>query len=205
MTGWDPYLDLDAGVLRNRLGITDAAELARAEAELTALRLVELRSDPPSGDYDLAHLQAFHRHIFGDVYGWAGELRTVSIGKGHLFCLPQHLESFAGEVFGRLHRDGLLRGLAPDAFVTGLADLLGDINALHPFREGNGRTQRAFLTQLARDAGFVLRWTAMDPAENDEASRAAHQGDPSGLRAMLARLVQPLPQPPPQRPASDDS
>lgn len=205
MTDWDPYLDLDAGVLRNRLGITDAAELARAEAELTALRLIELRTDPPAGDFDLAHLQAIHRHIFRDVYDWAGELRTVSIGKGHLFCLPQHLESFAADVFGRLHREDLLRGLDVDAFVTGLAELLGDINALHPFREGNGRTQRAFLSQLARDAGFVLRWTAMDPAENDEASRSAHRGDPSELRAMLTRLVEPVPGPPPQRPASDGS
>ncbi len=104
MTGWDPYLDLEHGVLRNRLGITDPGELSRVEAELTALRLVELRQRPLPGGYDLAHLQAFHAHIFGDIYDWAGQLRTVSIGKGHLFCLPQHLESFAHEVFDRLER-----------------------------------------------------------------------------------------------------
>lgn len=86
---WDPYLDLRSGVLRNRLGITDAAELAGAEAELTGYRLMELRTRPLPGSYDLPHLQAFHRYIFGDVYDWAGELRTVPLGKGGaLFCPP---------------------------------------------------------------------------------------------------------------------
>lgn len=206
MTGWDPYLDLSTGVLRNRLGLTDPAELARAEAELTALRLIELRQHPLPGHYDLAHLQAFHRYIFGDIYDWAGEIRTVSIGKGQLFCLPQHIDSFATEVFGRLRRQNYLRGREVDEvdeFVDRLAELLGDINALHPFREGNGRTQRAFLAQLVGAAGYLLRWIAMDPAENTDASRAAHQGELFGLRTMLARLVQPLPHPPAPRGPSE--
>ncbi|BBG03574.1 MULTISPECIES: Fic/DOC family protein [Pseudonocardia] len=201
----DPYLDLDAGVLRNRLGITDAGELARAEAELTALRLIELRQEPLPGRYDLDHLQDFHHHIFCDIYDWAGELRTVSLGKGQLFCLPQHLESSGEDIFDRLHRTQLLRGRHLGSFVTGLAELLGDINALHPFREGNGRTQRAFMAQLARAAGYELRWTAMDADENNHASRLSLAGDNSALHAMIARLVQPVPDPPPQRPASDDS
>ncbi|MGH3768471.1 MAG: Fic/DOC family protein [Pseudonocardiaceae bacterium] len=97
----DPSIDVDAGVLRNRLGITDAAELAQAESELTSYRLIELRRTGLPGWYDLAHLQAFHRYIFGDVYDWAGELRSVSIGKGDLFCLPQHLGSSSEDVFGK--------------------------------------------------------------------------------------------------------
>ena len=115
MTGPDPYLDLATGVLRNRLGITDPGELAQAEAELTALRLIELRQAPLPGRYDLDHLQDFHHHIFSDLYDWAGQLRTVSIGKGQLFCLPQHLETFAADIFdpfvsGRENGTGL--GLA---------------------------------------------------------------------------------------------
>ncbi|WP_051581817.1 Fic/DOC family protein [Pseudonocardia acaciae] len=176
MTGPDPYLDPTTGVLRNRLGITDPAELARAEAELTALRLVELRRTPLPGHYDLAHLRGFHRFIFGDVYDWAGEPRTVSIGKGHLFCLPQHIDSFAADIFGRLAGWSYLRELDRDEFLDRLAELLADINALHQFREGNGRTQRAFLTQLADDAGYQLRWTAMDPATNVEASKTRAPG-----------------------------
>jgi cell filamentation protein len=207
VSAWDPYLDLSTGVLRNRLGITDPAELARAEAELTALRLVELRRVALPGCFDLAHLRAFHRFIFGDVYDWAGEPRTVSIGKGQLFCLPQHIESFAAEVFGRLAGRRFLRGLGRDEFLDLLAELLADINALHPFREGNGRAQRAFLSQLASDAGYLLRWTAMNPETNIEASRRAHQGNNEPLRAMLDPLlsVGELPRPPAPRSPSDNS
>ncbi|WP_226364804.1 Fic family protein [Pseudonocardia sp. ICBG162] len=190
MTGPDPYLD--TGVLRNRLGISDPAELAQAEAELT-------------GRYDLDHLQDFHHYIFSDLYDWAGQLRTVSIGKGQLFCLPHHLETFADDIFTRLQAQQVLRGRDLDGFVTGLAELLGDINALHPFREGNGRTQRAFLAQLAHDAGYELRWTTMDPAENNRASALSLAGDSSALHTMLAHLVRPLRQPPQSRPASTDS
>jgi PHD/YefM family antitoxin component YafN of YafNO toxin-antitoxin module len=81
----DPYLDPASGVLRNLLGITDAAKLARAEAALSASRLIDLERRLP-GRYDLAHLQTFHRYILGDVYDWAGQLRTVSIAKGSVFC-----------------------------------------------------------------------------------------------------------------------
>lgn len=186
---WDPYLDLEHGVLRNKLGITNRGELARAEATLTAARIYELARAPIAGGYDLAHLQAIHRYVFGDVYDWAGQLRTVSIGKGSLFCLPQHLESFAVDIFGRLARTDHLRGVNRDEFVDQAAALLADINALHPFREGNGRTQRVFLGQLARETGYPIRWAAMDPVANIAASRAAHAGDNRQLRQMLDDLV----------------
>ena len=186
---WDPYLDLSTGVLRNLLGITDATQLADAEADFTTLRIAQLHRTPLPGSYDLAHLQAFHRHIFGDLYDWAGELRTVSIGRRILFCLPEHLAVDGEELFAWLARAGFLRDLDRGAFVDGLAELLCDINALHPFRDGNGRTQRAFVAQLARDAGYTVRWSAMDPAENVVASRAAHEGDVARLHAMLDKLV----------------
>jgi len=123
----DPYLDPASGVLRNLLGITDAAELARAEAALSASRLIDLERRRLPGRYDLAHLQAFHRCILGDVYAWAGQLRTVSIAKGSVFCLPQHLESYAADVFGRLAAADRLRGLARDPFITGLAGFLAKL------------------------------------------------------------------------------
>src|SRR5262249_12963421 len=140
--------------------------------------------------YDLAHLRAFHRHIFGDVYDWAGELRTVRIGKGGaLFCPPDELLTTADEIFGRLAAADYLRGLQRAEFTDRLTELLADLDGLHPFREGNGRTQRAFLAQLARDAGYRLRWSRMDPATNATASRTARDGDTGPLRAMLESLV----------------
>ena len=79
----DPYLDPRTGVLRNRLGITDPAELARAEARLAAGReAILFRARLDLGGYDLAHLQAIHRHLFGQIYDWAGQVRTVNMSKG---------------------------------------------------------------------------------------------------------------------------
>lgn len=187
--GSDPYIDRDSGVLRNRLGITDATLLERADADFSVLRLAQLRRHPIPGDYDLPHLSRFHHHIFRDIYPWAGELRTVVISKGSPFCLPQHIEAFAADLFARLAEATYLRGRGRDQFVDGLTDLLGDLNALHPFRGGNGRTQRAFCSQLARDAGHQIRWALMDPRENIAASHSSLRGNNTAMRGLLDRIV----------------
>lgn len=193
--GTDPYLDPACGVLRNLLGITDPGKLARAEAALSASRLIDLERRRLPGSYGLDHLRAFHRYILGDVYGWAGEPRTVAIAKGSLFCLPQHLASYAADVFGRLAAADRLRGLNRDQFIGRAAEFLADVNAMHPFREGNGRAQRAFPSQLAHDAGHHIDWVRMDPDRNITASAAAHQGDLGPLTGMLNDLID-LPHPP---------
>jgi hypothetical protein len=97
------------------------AGVARAVAALSASRLIDLERRRLPGRDDLARPQAVHRCILGDVYGWAGQRRTVSIAKGSVFCLPQHLESYAADVFGRLAAADRLRGLARDPFITALA------------------------------------------------------------------------------------
>jgi cell filamentation protein len=83
----DPYLDAASGVLRNRLGISDREQLGRVEAGLSAAALADLGVRSLPGGYDLAHLQAFHREIFGDLYPWAGEIRVVAAAKSDMFCL----------------------------------------------------------------------------------------------------------------------
>ncbi|MEY9846098.1 cell filamentation protein [Streptacidiphilus sp. BW17] len=193
----DPYADPDSGVLRNKLGITDPQALAAAEADITAARLTRLAENPIPGAYDLAHLQAFHREVFGSIYPWAGQIRSIEIAKGNTqFCLVRMIPDFANDTFGRLaRRQDHLRGLDRDAFLTGLADLHGDVNALHPFREGNGRTQRAFLAQFAADAGHPIDWTRLDPERNTLASVASFNGNNGPLRAMLADLTAEQPAP----------
>jgi cell filamentation protein len=188
-TGGDPYLDPVSGVLRNLLGISDPGELAQVEAALSASRLIDLERRRLPGNYDLDHLRAFHRYILSDVFAWAGELRTVPIAKGSLFCLPPHLATAAADVFGRLAAADRLRGLNREQFIGRTAEFLADVNALHPFREGNGRAQRAFFSQLAHDAGHHIEWIRMDPDRNIAASAAAHQGDLAPLAEMLGDLI----------------
>jgi cell filamentation protein len=187
----DPYLDPRTGVFRNRLGLTDRAALAAAESDLSVARVDQLRRRRLLGRYDLEHLRAFHWTIFQDVYPWAGQLRTVLIVKaGASFCLPHQIVDTAADVFGRLAADRYLRDRDRDGFLDGLTALLAEVNALHPFREGNGRTQRAFLSQLARDAGYGLRWEHVDRDANIDAARAAADGDLAPMRALLAPVVE---------------
>ena len=108
---------------------------------------------------------------------------------GASFCLPHQIVDTAADVFARLAVADHLRGRDRAGFLDGLAPLLAEVNALHPFREGNGRTQRSFLSQLARDAGFRLDWAAVDRDANIDAARAAADGDLAPMRALLAPAV----------------
>jgi cell filamentation protein len=187
----DPYLDPRSGVFRNRLGLTDRAELAIAEKQFAAMRWIQLKRRRLPGQYDLDHLRVFHWMIFQDVYPWAGQLRTVLIVKaGASFCLPHQIVDTAADIFGRLADDRYLRRREREHFLDGLTALLAEVNALHPFREGNGRAQRSFLSQLARDAGYRLGWEHVDRDANIDAARAAADGDLAPMRALLDPVVE---------------
>lgn len=189
----DPYADPSTGVLRNRLGITDSDELRAAEADISAAALFRLETSSHLGEghFDFSHLRALHVHIFGEIYSWAGKPRTVDMAKGAWFCLARNIEDFAASVFRELAADNYLVGLDRPDLVKGIAATYGQLNALHPFREGNGRTQRAFLTQLGRLGGWRLRWSDLDRDTNDEASRRSlEDGDDSALAEMINTLLE---------------
>jgi cell filamentation protein len=186
----DPYVDPDTGALANLLGLTSAADLQAAEADLVFARGELLELHPLPGDYDVSHLQAFHRHLFGDVYPWAGDFRTVNIARSASFGDWRHIRTYLDQVFADLARENHLAGLDRAEFVRRLTHYFGEVNAAHPFREGNGRTQRAFFRQLARDAGWSLRWVNVSADENAAASEASLMGDNGPLEALLDRAVE---------------
>ena len=146
----DPYVYPGTSVLRNLRDIRDFELLSEFEAEATARRLRQLACKPLSGAFDSRHLRALHRHIFQDVFEWAGEFRTVNIFKsGDPFAFHQHIGSCLDTLCGELKREGHLSGCSLERFATRAAYYFGEINAVHPFREGNGRTQREFIKELA--------------------------------------------------------
>jgi cell filamentation protein len=119
-------------VLRNLLDIRDAADLDRVERELVVQRV---REGVPGGDFDLAHLRAIHRHLFQDVYEWAGQVRTVEISKGgSQFQFRQYIETGMADIHGGLQKRGFLRGLGADGFALAAGEIIGDVNYVHPFR-----------------------------------------------------------------------
>jgi cell filamentation protein len=113
----DPYAYPDSSVLRNNLAIHDQQELSRAEADIVRTSLAVLSSRPLPGGYDLAHWQAFHRRIFGELYPWAGELRTVQIAKPNAFyARPEHIAGYAEGIFAELAHENHPKGLDRTAF-----------------------------------------------------------------------------------------
>jgi cell filamentation protein len=186
----DAYVDVETGVLKNLLGIRDQALLEASEADLVSIRSLELAISPISGGFDLEHLKKIHWHLFRDVYTWAGELRTVDISKGdNRFAHHAFLESAARPIFERLAAENYLAGLDADAFCVRTAYYLGELNALHPFRDGNGRTQREFLQLLARRSGYFFLWKKADRDELLRASIESFRGDTAGLRAILRAII----------------
>jgi cell filamentation protein len=192
--GSDPYVYPGTDVLRNKFDIRDPVELSQIEGSITALSIAALSESNLPGAYDLPHLQAFHLEIFSDVYPWAGEIRTVFISRGAvvMFAAPENITSYLSDQLHRLADENYLRDLDRDAFVDRLTHYLGEVNAVHPFREGNGRTQRAFFSQLARDAGFEIAWDRLDAQRNIDASAASFAGNSTPLRQLLAELIAPL-------------
>lgn len=157
VTVQDPYCYSQSDVLQNSFGFRVQNDLSKAEARITVLRLDQLQRRPVVGRFDLDHLKEIHRHIFRDVYPWAGQLRTVSMSKGaSLFCRHEFIASEGKRIFDQLRQENALRSLPQDRFCDRLAYYFGEINALHPFREGNGRTQRVMLGDIAKQAGYEI-------------------------------------------------
>jgi cell filamentation protein len=150
----DPYAYKGTTVLKNRLKTRDAAVLEAFEMEMTALRAEE---PLPLGRFGPAHYCAVHRHLFQDVYRWAGRYRTVRTSKdGNWFCFPENIPREMDRLFGGSWRNPLLGEGEFEDFAAGAARFLAELNAIHPFREGNGRAQLSFLHLLALRAEHPL-------------------------------------------------
>lgn len=182
----DTYCYPGTDVLRNKAEITDANELDTYEGELSTLRSIEILENPIAGQFDLAHLQRIHLALFQDVYEWAGKIRTVDISRGNSrFANVRFIESAANELFNQLARENWLKELDASTLSVGLAHYLSEINALHPFREGNGRAQRIFISHLSQAAGYQLDYSDLEQEQIYKAMELAFNGDES----ILAKLI----------------
>lgn len=187
--GSDSYTFPDSEILKNKADLHDQAALDAFEADATAIRLLELIEHPIQGNFDLAHLKAIHRHLFQDVYDWAGQLRTVDISKGSSrFGNCGLIEAYLGQELAKISGENFLLGLPPETFIERLAHYLGEINAAHPFREGNGRVQRAFCSQLAEQAGYFIDFDEVSREEMYAAMIASFHGNNKPLELLLGRI-----------------
>ncbi|HRE43455.1 MAG TPA: Fic family protein [Terricaulis sp.] len=182
----DPYCYKGTSVLKNKAGIRDQVRLDGFELEMSSLRAKEA---PPVGTFDARHYRALHRHLFQDVYSWAGRYRTVRTAKGgNVFCYPEHIDSEMRKLFARLAQAPFVdsnRG----AFVSGAASFLAELNAIHAFREGNGRVQLTFMHLLSVWAGHPLDFAKLHPQRFLKAMIISFGGDIAPLERELKRLL----------------
>ena len=183
----DPYCYPGTTVLKNVPKIRDADALERFEAISTAQRGEE---PLPAGRLSVTHYQAIHRHLFQDVYRWAGRLRSVRISKdGSMFCYPENIEAQLVTLFRGLKGKHFLREREQDQFAVECAHFLAELNAIHAFRDGNGRTQLAFIALLAARAGHPLNLAWLRPHEFLEAMIASFGGDEKPLFVQIEGLL----------------
>lgn len=198
----------DGVTLKNKLGATTSAALDHLETPIIEGRLIELQFGlGPLGQFDLEHLKALHRHIFQDVYEWAGRTRNEKVRLadgsaahepimrkvgGRNFTEGALVTNRLNAIFRQLAEDDFLRGLDRDAFAAQAAIVLSEINSAHPFRDGNGRTQRSFMAALARQSGHELRFDVISRQRMYRVSVASHeQGDHRGFQRMIREVIDP--------------
>ena len=185
----DFYCFPDSRVLRNKLGIRDERMLDAAEREITGLKAVEFVNNPFSEKLDFNYIKKLHKFLFSDIYDWAGETRVIDISKGNIFCQHELIEVNAEALMNELNMEDYL--VDSDDIAERLAYYLGDLNSIHPFREGNGRVQRLFIAELARRAGYSLDFSNITPKEmiiaSDEAFHRNYEPLEEIIQKSLAR------------------
>ena len=151
--------------LVNKLGIRDEKRLSEVEAQITFAKAVMLEETPIDDDFGFEHIKKIHNFLLCDLYEWAGQVRTVDISKKRTkFLDAASIESIGTKCFAKV-KDGYFENLSFDEFVKRIAEFYNDVNYIHPFREGNGRTQRIYFAQLIRHYGYDINFADVDTDE----------------------------------------
>jgi cell filamentation protein len=183
----DPYCYEGTFVLKNKANIRDSGRLEEFELEMSNLRALE---PLPAGKFTPSHYCKTHHHLFRDVYTWAGKPRTVRTSKGgNAFCYPEYIDREMKKLFERIKTEPFLAGAERVAFVTAAADFLAELNAIHPFREGNGRSQLAFLHLLGLRSGYPFELQQIDRETFLPAMIASFSGNIEPLVSELQKLT----------------
>ena len=179
-------------ILENKFGITDVAMLHKIEERIVADQTSALLSRGCSGVPDLGFFKSVHACLFEQIYDFAGKFRTVDIAKHDSmvpFCYARFIDSESARIFTQLEGRHYLVGMERQGFIEQMAGLAGELNALHPFREGNGRTIRLYLILLADRAGYLIDYSRVSARGIIRADKEAFEGDISRLVELYDKVV----------------
>ena len=166
------YCYENSNILINKLNIKDAKLLQKYEAKITAAKLLSLRQKGITGKFDANHLKQIHTYLFEDIYSFAGEFRTEDISKGVFsFAHWEYISCELEKLLNNLKNEDYLNGKNKQDLAKGLSYYISELNVLHPFREGNGRTIREFIRQLALKNGYLLNLKKISPKDMLNASK----------------------------------
>ncbi|MCL2025195.1 MAG: Fic family protein [Leptospirales bacterium] len=180
------YTDPATGVLRNLANVTDFNTLVFIESGAVTKRIAELYAAPIKIKNSSALLD-IHKHLFQDIYSWAGKIRTVEISKdGKPFFPLSHFHNAFMFIDTLIAEFKKIDKKDKTQLAHKLAEILDNINYLHPFREGNGRTQREFLRLLAMGKSLSLN---LNPPDNADIYERYMSGTINGDIEQLAVLI----------------
>ncbi|MFQ7726694.1 MAG: Fic/DOC family protein [Ruthenibacterium lactatiformans] len=183
-------------VLENKLGVTDSEQLQKIEENVFSDAALDVvNEDFSDSELNFDFLKSLHRRLFGKLYYFAGQIRTVNITKTDSsipFCMADFIVPEASRIFGNLKSKNYLKELPREKFANELAGLAIELNALHPFREGNGRTIRLYLQLLACNAGYLIDYASLSHAEIVEADKQAFLGNDAKIKELYRRIVLPI-------------
>lgn len=177
----------------NLLDISISEELRKKEAAFTALRAIELfqNFNIVSQSFDFDHLKSIHKYLFQDLYVWAGQPRSYDMKKGdNIFTPAKELAKYEAKAFEKSieYSRCIQKPSISESAIT-LASCLGIINSYHPFPEGNGRTQRIFISALANVFQYSLNWDDVHAWEIVETSKQYHIGNHEPMRRLIERII----------------
>ena len=156
------YCYNDTNVLKNKFGIKDFNTLKCIEEEIVSAKLYELMKNPVLGRFSRTHFLKIHQILFGDIYSFAGKIRKEQIWKGDtMFYPPNSIDNELHKIFNVIS-DYKKRKLDNDELIDKTAYIMTELNIVHPFREGNGRTIREFIRQWFWAFGYNLNWGNVD-------------------------------------------
>jgi cell filamentation protein len=189
--GSEGYCYAGTDILKNKLGIKDDNALTIAEREITSLKLLKLYNSPVMEKFNFGTLCKIHKIIFEDIYEWAGEIRRGDfLSKGNsIFCRGSYIVENTKIVFENIQKENNLCGLDKTKFIERMAYYMGEINALHPFREGNGRTAREYFRQLSLNAKYTLDFSKTEKEKLLMADIEAFNGKYAKLINILEKIV----------------
>lgn len=185
------YTYKGSNVIKNKLNIKDEKTLKKYETKMVAFKLSTIRFAKINKTFDEEHIKFIHKYLFGEIYDFAGEYRLENITKENFrFSEYQYIEENLKSIVKKINIEEIKK-LDFDTQISKISEIMTDLNVLHPFREGNGRTIREFTRELLNEIGYDVNFSEVDYELILDVSKKAVVDDSKQIK-LLKSIIRPL-------------